>query len=146
MKQKHIRIKISETSKNRKHSDISKQKISNGLYRYHNSTPLEKRIKRNLRSRLNKALQGNYKTGSAVRDLGCSIEELKKYLESKFQDGMTWDNYGQWHIDHIRPLCSFNLQDPEELKKVCHYSNLQPLWAKDNLDKRNKDGTFRKKF
>jgi len=92
----------------------------------------------NLRSRLSKAIKNNFKTGSAVRDLGCSIEELKRHLESQFAEGMSWDNYGKWHIDHIKPLSSFNLTKAEELKKACHFSNLQPLWAKDNLKKGNK--------
>ena len=93
-----------------------------------------------LRSRLRKALKNNAKSGSAVRDLGCSISELKKYLESQFQEGMSWDNYGRdgWHIDHIEPLAAFDLEDKEELKKACHYTNLQPLWAEDNLKKSNK--------
>jgi len=95
------------------------------------------RIKGNLRSRLNKAITGNYKTGSAVADLGCSIEELKKHLESQFQPGMNWDNYGLhgWHIDHIKSLASFDLSNPDEAKKACHYTNLQPLWAEDNWSK-----------
>lgn len=90
-----------------------------------------------LRSRLKKALKNEPKRGSAIKDLGCSIEELKTYLESKFQLGMSWDNYGfyGWHIDHVRPLTSFDLTDTEEIKKACHYTNLQPLWAKDNLSK-----------
>ena len=57
-----------------------------------------------LRGRLNKALRGEYKAGSAVLDLGCSIQELKRHLERQFAAGMSWDNYGEWHIDHIRPL------------------------------------------
>ncbi len=90
-----------------------------------------------LRSRLNKALRGNYKAGSAVRDLGCSIPELKIYLESKWKEGMNWQNYGKtgWYIDHIIPLISFDLTNREEFLKACHYTNLQPLWAEDNLIK-----------
>jgi hypothetical protein len=93
----------------------------------------------NLRSRLNKAIKGNYKLGSAVKDLGCSINELREYLEVQFQPGMTWNNWSRdgWHIDHIKPLSSFNLTNREELLKAVHYSNLQPLWAKDNLVKSN---------
>ena len=100
------------------------------------------KILRNLRSRLRSALKGNFKKGSAVTDLGCSIEFLIKHLESKFKDGMSWENYGfkGWHIDHIRPLSSFDLTQREELKKACHYSNLQPLWAIDNLKKNDKLG------
>lgn len=80
------------------------------------------------------------KSGSAIRDLGCSMEELKVYLESKFQPGMSWDNYSftGWHIDHIIPLSSFDLTDPEQFKQACHYTNLQPLWAEDNFKKSNK--------
>lgn len=91
-----------------------------------------------LRSRLYCAIKGNFKAGSAVSDLGCSIEFLKEHLESMFQDGMSWDNQGEWHIDHIIPLASFDLQDREQFLKACHYTNLQPLWAEDNLRKGDK--------
>jgi len=101
---------------------------------------LNAKIARRLRSRLSNAVTNGQKAGSAVRDLGSSIEELKKYLESKFTLGMSWDNYGYcgWHIDHIKPLDSFDLSNSEEFKKACHYSNLQPLWANDNFIKSNK--------
>jgi hypothetical protein len=93
-----------------------------------------------LRTRLYNALKNSQKKGSAVKDLGCTIQELKVYLESKFLPGMSWENYGLhgWHIDHIVPLSRFNLEDAEQLKKACHYTNLQPLWAEDNLVKSNK--------
>ncbi len=102
----------------------------------YNSNVLFK-IKVNLRNRLNIALKNDQKIGSAISDLGCSIEILKKRLESKFQPGMSWDNYGLkgWHIDHIVPLCRFNLTNRKELLKAVHYTNLQPLWACDNLSK-----------
>jgi len=61
--------------------------------------------------------------------------ELMDYLEKMFTDGMTWDNYGQWHLDHIRPCASFDLSDVEQRKACFHFTNLQPLWAKDNLIK-----------
>ena len=95
------------------------------------------RIKHNLRSRLNKIVKGELRAASAMDMLGCSIEHFKSYMESKFQDGMTWENYGKdgWHIDHIIPLHSFNLLNQEECKKACHFTNLQPLWAKDNMSK-----------
>jgi len=95
-----------------------------------------------LRQRLNKAIKNNYKSGSAVRDLGCSIEQLKSHLESKFynrKDGtaMNWNNYGLkgWHIDHIVPLSKFDLTDRNQFLQACHYTNLQPLWSEDNLSK-----------
>jgi hypothetical protein len=98
---------------------------------------LKRRISVNLRNRLNRAIKGNYRTGSAVRDLGCSINGVKSHLESLFQPGMTWENYGckGWHIDHITPLNAFDLCDLQQVKKACHYMNLQPLWAKDNISK-----------
>jgi hypothetical protein len=100
------------------------------------------KLSRNLRTRLNSAIRKHLKTGSAVKDLGCTIEFLKSYLESLWQPGMSWDNYGKygWHIDHIKPLASFDLTDREELLKACHYTNLQPLWAVDNLKKSDKVG------
>ena len=100
-------------------------------------TNIQYKLSKALRSRLYHALQGNQKTGSAVRDLGCSIDELKMHLESKFQSGMSWDNWSfdGWHIDHIKPLASFDLSDRAQLLLACHYTNLQPLWAIDNLSK-----------
>jgi hypothetical protein len=90
----------------------------------------------NLRSRLYRNIQVN-RGGSAVRDLGCSIADLRKYIEEKFQPGMAWDNWSVtgWHLDHIKPLSSFNLSDPLEASAACHYTNLQPLWAADNIRK-----------
>lgn len=97
------------------------------------------RLRGCLRSRLKGAIKSNAKTGSAVRDLGCSISDLKIYMESKFQDGMSWDNYGnktgQWSIDHIIPLSSFDLSDRTQFLAACHYLNLCPLWHVDNLKK-----------
>ncbi len=93
-----------------------------------------------LRDRIHDAILRHSKTGSAVKDLGCSIKEFKKYIEALFQADMTWENYGLygWHLDHIIPLASFNLSDREQFLKACHYTNYQPLWAKDNLSKGSK--------
>jgi hypothetical protein len=93
-----------------------------------------------LRVRLNKAIRNNQKVGSAVHDLGCTIEELKIHLENQFEEGMTWDNWKHdgWHIDHKKPLSKFDLTDPEQLKEACHYTNLQPLWWYDNIEKSDK--------
>lgn len=95
------------------------------------------KLKKNLRTRLYHALKGQAKNGSAVKDMGCTVAELKTYLESKFQPGMTWENYSihGWHIDHIKPLADFDLSDRNELLKACHFTNLQPLWAEDNMRK-----------
>jgi hypothetical protein len=91
-----------------------------------------------LRSRLYCAIRDGLKTGSAVRDLGCSIDELIAFIESKFTEGMSWSSWGEWHLDHIKPLASFDLTDREQFLAACHYTNLQPLWAADNYKKGDK--------
>lgn len=104
------------------------------------------KIANNLRIRLNAAIREEYKVGSAIRDLGCSIKDFKLYMKTKFHNHpktgeiMTWDNWGKngWHIDHIIPLSKFNLNDREQFLKACHYTNLQPMWAEYNLSKSNK--------
>lgn len=95
------------------------------------------RILFSLRSRLRKVLKRNKKSKHTIDLIGCSAEFLKSYLESKFKVGMSWNNYGRdgWHIDHIIPCCSFDLSKSEEQSKCFHYTNLQPLWAEENLQK-----------
>jgi hypothetical protein len=68
--------------------------------------------------------------------VGCSTEFLKEHLEKQFKNNMSWDNYGTWHVDHIIPLSS--AKNTEELNKLCHYTNLQPLWAQENMSKGSK--------
>ena len=77
------------------------------------------------------------KATSTMKLVGCTIEELWRHLEKNFKPGMTKENYGYrtWHIDHIMPCSSFDLSDPEQQKKCFHYTNLQPLWAFDNISK-----------
>jgi hypothetical protein len=91
------------------------------------------RLKNCLRSRLTAAVAG--KSASTMELVGCSIDKLKQHLESKFTEGMSWDNYGDWHVDHIKPCASFDLSDPEQQRLCFNYKNLQPLWAADNLSK-----------
>jgi hypothetical protein len=99
-------------------------------------TDVQYKLRCNLRGRLNRAMHGKMKVASAIRDLGCTVDFLKEWLESKFSPGMTWDNYGPfWHIDHVRPLTAFDLGDPEQAKQACHYTNLQPLPASENIRK-----------
>ena len=75
---------------------------------------------------------------SSRKLLGCSINEFKSYIEKKFKRDMNWENYGSWHIDHIKPVSKFDLTNEDEQKRCFHYTNLQPLWAKENLQKSNK--------
>lgn len=99
------------------------------------------RIADSCRTRINTAIKlyNLNKTKHSIEYLGCDIDFLIEYLQSKFKEGMTWDNYGEWHIDHILPCCSFDLTKQEEVDKCFHYTNLQPLWAQDNLSKASKD-------
>jgi hypothetical protein len=98
------------------------------------------RISENIRRRINIFLKTKNikKTSKTFEVLGCTPQFLKQYLEQKFLDGMSWDNYGYygWHIDHIIPIS--HAKNEDEIYKLCHYTNLQPLWAKDNLTKNNK--------
>ena len=97
------------------------------------------RVQCNMRSmgnRVVKQLALGKKPASTEKWQGCSADELKDYFESLFQEGMTWDNYGEWHVDHIRPVCSFSA---EEWQQINHYTNLQPLWAEDNYSKISAD-------
>lgn len=91
-----------------------------------------------MRSRLSSYLKKENitKKNKTFEIVGCTPDELKIYLEERFTDGMCWDNRGKWHIDHIIPLSSAKTED--ELYKLCHYTNLQPLWAVDNLKKGNR--------
>ena len=90
------------------------------------------------RTRIRGALKGKGKFGSTLTLIGCTASKLKSHLEKNFTENMTWDNYGDWHVDHIKPCSSFDLTLDEEQRKCFHYSNLQPLWAKDNLAKSDK--------
>ena len=93
----------------------------------------------NQRTRITGILK-KHKTNKTLELLGCSAEFLRKYLENKFQEGMSWENYGKygWHVDHIIPCSSFDLTNIEQQQSCFHYTNLQPLWAIDNLKKSNK--------
>jgi hypothetical protein len=72
--------------------------------------------------------------------IGLSKEQFTAYLEQHFLPGMTWDNYGMhgWHIDHVRPCASFDLTDPTQVRECFHFSNLRPLWARDNWKKNSR--------
>jgi len=79
---------------------------------------------------------GGRKAAKSETLLGCTVEEARQHLEAQFLPGMTWENHGEWHIDHIRPCASFSdLTQLEQQKQCCHYTNLQPLWALENLQK-----------
>lgn len=103
----------------------------------------EIRIRASLRARLGNVLSGHRKTASTLAYLGCTVAELRAYLEKQFKPGMTWANYGRvgWHIDHRRPMASFLFFNPdgslneEALRQSMHFTNLQPLWYWENVSK-----------
>jgi hypothetical protein len=96
----------------------------------------EKRFLMCARTRVYQALKGQVKFGNFTEVLGCSVEELAVKLEGLFRPGMTWENYGPaWHVDHIKPCARFDLRDPEHQKQCFHFSNLQPLFKRENLIK-----------
>ncbi|MDZ4252687.1 MAG: hypothetical protein U1A72_08975 [Sulfuritalea sp.] len=96
---------------------------------------LQRRISKNLRHRICKAMMGKTRGVSAVRDLGISISEFRDHIQRQFAPGMSWENYGQWHLDHKKPLKAFDLTDIEQARVACHFTNYQPLWAEDNIRK-----------
>jgi hypothetical protein len=109
----------------------------NNYIKNYNLNPLNK-LKNSLRSRINELMNKKYNNPKTIDLLGCDYQFFICYIESKFINGMSWDNYGYygWHLDHIIPLSL--AQTKEELYQLFHYTNLQPLWAKDNLKKNNK--------
>ena len=103
------------------------------------NTDINYKLTKILRSRIRSCLKNNKKGGSAVKNLGCTLDELKNHIEKQFKEGMNWQNWNHktWHLDHIKPLSLFNLSDRKQFLEACHYTNLQPMWAKDNLIKHN---------
>lgn len=116
------------------------QRYKERVYKRYNEryrTDPQFRIGVSLRKRLTLALKaiGARKASRLVELIGCSIPELAAYLEKQFVRGMNWENYGEWHIDHIFPCASFDLTSPDQQKRCFHFSNLQPLWAVENIKK-----------
>jgi len=101
-------------------------------------------LRRRMSTALRNAMLSKKESSARIMDyIGCSIIELRAYLEAQFKPGMTWSNHGNagWHIDHVMPLSGFDLTNKEDTKKAWHYTNLRPLWAKENLRKHNKKPT-----
>lgn len=96
------------------------------------------KILQRCRTRLYNAVKGHVKSKRTKELLGCSVEHLMNHLEAQFKEGMTWDNYGEWHIDHIKPCAMFDFSKEEHQKACFHYTNLQPLWAVENIRKSDK--------
>jgi len=115
------------------------KKNAKKIYQQRRKRPYE-RLASVIRARIYDVLKNGYKSDRTEKLIGITIKELKIYIEKQFKPGMTWNNYGfyGWHIGHKMPLSSFDLTKAEEQEKAFHYTNLQPLWAKENLRKHSK--------
>ena len=128
--------------RNKLNKELNKESYSKTTnLRYVNRYKTDENFKlaKTIRQRIREVIKNRngskaYKT---MELLGCSIQEAKEHLEKQFKEGMTWENHSfhGWHIDHIIPCVSFDLTDPEQQKKCFHYTNLQPLWASENMSK-----------
>lgn len=133
------------TNQHKEYQKIHREKINQRRKDYRQKD-LQFRIACNLRTRLWESIECDYKSGSAINDMGCSVDEMFKMFESTFEISslhpilgkMSRNNYGWignilgWEIDHIVPLSSFDLSNRKELLKAVHYSNLRPMWASQN--------------
>jgi len=133
---------VCKICKNKKLSDYYKL---NPKKRYYNKEKQKDRYDKNkvtfnFSRRMRKSLSGIKESKSWENLVDYKLEDLIKHLEQKFKDGMSWENYGEWHIDHIKPVSSFTIDDvdSEDFKKCWSLENLQPLWAYDNIKKSNK--------
>ena len=116
---------------------LNYQQVNGVWMKRYNSDPLF-RLNHNVRCRIREFLKSkNFNKRKKTNEIvGCTQSELKLFLEQKFENGMTWNNYGEWHIDHIIPLSS--AKNEEDILKLCNFNNLQPLWAEHNLKKGKK--------
>lgn len=124
---KENKEKIKESYKDYKKKYLRKKRIEDPMFK----------LKENVRTRTYQAIKGKYKKNKrTIEYLGCNFLFYKDHMQKQFKKGMTWENYGEWHIDHIIPLASANTE--EELIKLFHYTNTQPLWAEENIKKSDK--------
>jgi hypothetical protein len=141
--------RVKKREKDKQHARKPESKIKRNAYlKKYNSKPINKLLL-NVRNRINTALNDFLvkKEESTICLLGCSIRKLKKHIESNFKEGMAWDNFGEWHLDHIIPCKArhplngdyiFDLTKPSHQKVCFNYQNLQPMWASENSSKCNK--------
>jgi len=134
----YLKNKEASNARSKKYYEEHKEEMIQACKENH-----KKRVKKDisykilhyLRARIYNSIRYNYKSSHTLELLGCSIEFLKLHLENQFKEGMSWSNYGEWHIDHIRPCASFDMSISEQQKLCFNYNNLQPLWAEENLHK-----------
>tara|TARA_B100001093_G_C26546981_1_gene892796 strand:- start:93 stop:785 length:693 start_codon:yes stop_codon:yes gene_type:complete len=133
--------KFERNKKNREREDpIKRRKYHKNYQNKRNKEDINHRLAGSLRARVRAAIKRDktIKSFSTMKLVGCTIEELKKHLQSQFDNKMSWQNYGSWHIDHKKAVSKFDLTNSKEQKKCFNYKNLQPLWGTDNLRKSNR--------
>ena len=113
-----------------------KRRRNKAKRKYMKNSPRARMI-HNIRKRLSSVikLKKGRKLESYSKTIGCTVKRLYGHIENQFTQGMSWENYGEWHVDHVKPIAKFDLNSLEDVKKINHYTNLQPLWAKDNVEK-----------
>lgn len=145
--QKKNRAKLTKLSREWREKNREEQTIKRRLYERHKAkTDHTYRLTKNLRRRVYSVLNGKNKSASTLELIGCTVDELKVYLEGMFEDWMNWENYGaytvngvrSWVVDHIKPCASFDLSQPEQQRACFNYKNLQPLCGRENLVKGDK--------
>jgi hypothetical protein len=122
--------------KSHQRPEYRKKRRAREKERYH--TDPQFKIANNLRCLTYSALNGKNKSASTITLLGCTVPRFLEHLEQQFQPGMTWENKGTWHLDHMMPVASFDLTDPEQQRRCFHYTNFQPLWGPENCSKCDK--------
>lgn len=135
--------------KTKEYREKNKEKITedrNNYFKNRLINDINFKLKNTIRCRILVALKKQYKSGSTIQLLGCSISEARTHIESQFTEGMSWENHGKgegkWNIDHIVPICSFDLTNPENQRKCFHFTNLRPLWEEDNIKKLHQNDKF----
>lgn len=127
------RAYYSERAKRVRRDPYFKARVNASYRAWYSQT--DNRVLKNMRKRLWDALRGHSKVEPTEQLVGCSVARLREYLAGQFCDGMSWENYGLWHVDHVKPCAQFDLSDPAQQRECFHYTNLQPLWAVDNVRK-----------
>jgi len=125
------RVAASEEEKRRKRTEYQLKYVNERK----KSDPFFK-LKISIRKLIYLTFKGHVKKSRTEEIVGIDFNKFKEFIESKFQEGMSWDNYGKWHLDHVIPISSANSE--EQIYELNHYTNFQPLWAEDNLKKSNK--------
>ena len=134
-KEARDRRKDRKSEYSRRYLQTHKRECADVRKRWRHENPMTN-LQCNLRRRMAHVIRVGSDRPHSAELTGCTGKELRAYLESQFQDGMTWENYGsKWHVDHKRPIASFDLSNMEQVRACFYYTNLQPLWAHDNLAK-----------